>query len=128
MPVLVDGDIQVWESLAILEYLAEKFPAAKLWPADAAARAHARAVSSEMHAGFVPLRRRSYVFLQGTLLATSVILLGLTLLIQETYGELTPWLKASQLMLAIPLCLLFEITLLYLRYMHRGKAAPHPAG
>src|SRR5258708_3758278 len=57
VPVLVDGDTHVWESLAILEYLAEKFPAAKLWPSDAAARAHARAVSSEMHAGFQPLRR-----------------------------------------------------------------------
>jgi glutathione S-transferase len=57
VPVLVDGDVHVWESLAILEYLAEKFPAAKLWPADAGARAHARAISSEMHAGFLPLRR-----------------------------------------------------------------------
>ena len=60
VPTLVDdgGDkIHVWESLAILEYLAEKFPAAKLWPDDPAARAHARAISSEMHAGFVPLRR-----------------------------------------------------------------------
>jgi glutathione S-transferase len=57
VPTLVDGDVHVWESLAILEYLAEKFPAARLWPADPAARAHARAVSSEMHAGFVPLRR-----------------------------------------------------------------------
>lgn len=57
VPALVDGDIQVWESLAILEYLAEKFPAAKLWPIEAAARAHARAISAEMHAGFVPLRR-----------------------------------------------------------------------
>jgi glutathione S-transferase len=47
----------VWESLAILEYLAEKFPQAGLWPADPAARAHARAIASEMHAGFVPLRR-----------------------------------------------------------------------
>jgi len=57
VPALVDGETQVWESLAILEYLAEKFPAARLWPADTAARAHARAISSEMHAGFVPLRR-----------------------------------------------------------------------
>ena len=57
VPTLLDGDVQIWESLAILEYLAEKFPAAKLWPADPAARAHARAISSEMHAGFVPLRR-----------------------------------------------------------------------
>jgi len=57
VPGLVDGTVHVWESLAILEYLAEKFPAARLWPSDAAARAHARAVSAEMHAGFVPLRR-----------------------------------------------------------------------
>lgn len=56
VPVLIDGDVRVWESLAILEYVAEKFPASQLWPSDAAARAHARAISTEMHAGFVPLR------------------------------------------------------------------------
>src|SRR6202158_731583 len=57
VPVLIDNDVHVWESLAILEYLAEKFPKADLWPADAAARAHARAISNEMHAGFQPLRK-----------------------------------------------------------------------
>ena len=57
VPVLIDDDVHVWESLAILEYLAEKFPDAHLWPTDAKARAHARAVANEMHAGFVPLRR-----------------------------------------------------------------------
>ena len=57
VPALDDNGIHVWESLAILEYLAERFPDARLWPADAAARAHARAISSEMHAGFLPLRR-----------------------------------------------------------------------
>jgi glutathione S-transferase len=58
VPLLVDGDVPVWESLAILEYLAETMPAAGLWPADAAARAHARAIANEMHAGFLPLRRQ----------------------------------------------------------------------
>jgi glutathione S-transferase len=56
VPVLIDGDVHVWESLAILEYLHEKFPQAKLWPQDAKGRAHARVVANEMHAGFVPLR------------------------------------------------------------------------
>ena len=57
VPALADGNVQVWESLAILEYLAEKFSDARLWPADPAARAQARAIAAEMHAGFVPLRR-----------------------------------------------------------------------
>ena len=56
LPVLVAGSVTVWESLAILEYLAECHPDRKLWPADAAARGHARAVSTEMHAGFSALR------------------------------------------------------------------------
>ncbi len=56
VPVLLDGDTRVWESLSILEYLSEKFPAAGLWPRDLKARAHARTISSEMHAGFMPLR------------------------------------------------------------------------
>ncbi len=56
VPVLVDGGISVWESLAILEYLAEKFPTSGLWPRDAPARAHARAAASEMHGGFGALR------------------------------------------------------------------------
>jgi glutathione S-transferase len=57
VPTLLDGDVRVWESLAILEYLAEKFPAAGLWPLPSAARAHARTIASEMHAGFMALRR-----------------------------------------------------------------------
>src|SRR5437763_9516841 len=45
VPILIDGDTRVWESLAILEYLADKFPAAGLWPSDVAVRAHARSVA-----------------------------------------------------------------------------------
>jgi glutathione S-transferase len=56
VPALDDGGVHVWESLAILEYLAEKFPHAGLWPADPSARAHARAVAAEMHGGFAALR------------------------------------------------------------------------
>jgi glutathione S-transferase len=57
VPALDDDGIHVWESLAILEYLAERFPAAKLWPVRPAARSRARAIAAEMHAGFLPLRR-----------------------------------------------------------------------
>lgn len=56
VPALIHNGLTVWDSLAICEYLAESFPAAQLWPADAAARAVARAVSAEMHSGFAALR------------------------------------------------------------------------
>jgi glutathione S-transferase len=56
LPALQHGDLVIWESLAIGEYLAERFPEARLWPASADARAVARAVSFEMHAGFTALR------------------------------------------------------------------------
>lgn len=56
VPVLVDGALTVWDSLAIAEYLNEKFPEARLWPADPAARAVARSASAEMHSGFSDLR------------------------------------------------------------------------
>jgi glutathione S-transferase len=57
LPALKIGELVVCESIAIAEYLAERFPEAKLWPADRVARAAARAVSAEMHAGFVELRK-----------------------------------------------------------------------
>ena len=56
VPVLIDGDRVIWDSLAICEYLAEIFPHAGLWPEESAARAHARSISAEMHAGFAGLR------------------------------------------------------------------------
>jgi glutathione S-transferase len=56
VPVLYDGGLVVWDSLAIVEYLAERFPDRKLWPADPAARAVARALCAEMHSGFQALR------------------------------------------------------------------------
>jgi len=56
VPVLLSGNLTVWDSLAIGEYLAETYPAAKLWPQYAEARANARSISAEMHSGFVALR------------------------------------------------------------------------
>lgn len=56
VPALHDDDLVVWESLAICEYLAEQFPRTQGWPVETAARAVARAVSAEMHAGFADLR------------------------------------------------------------------------
>lgn len=56
VPVLRHNELTVWESLAICEYIAELAPDRQLWPADAAARAVARAVSAEMHSGFSDLR------------------------------------------------------------------------
>ena len=56
VPILVDGAISVWDSLAIIEYLAERFPDKAIWPTEPAARAHARSISAEMHSGFMPLR------------------------------------------------------------------------
>ena len=56
VPILVDDGVTIWDSLAIMEYLAERFPHAGVWPADRAARALARSISSEMHSGFMAFR------------------------------------------------------------------------
>ena len=56
VPVLVDGDLAVWDTLAIAEYVAERFPDKKLWPQDVKSRARARSVCAEMHSGFGALR------------------------------------------------------------------------
>lgn len=56
VPVLIDGGLAVWDSLAIGEYVAEKFAETPVWPRDAQARALARCVSAEMHSGFANLR------------------------------------------------------------------------
>ena len=56
VPVLLDGKFSVWDSLAICEYVAERHPAAQLWPADQRARARARSLAAQMHGGFGPMR------------------------------------------------------------------------
>lgn len=57
VPFLIDGGARVWESLAILEHIAERYPEKRLWPDGFEARAHARAIATEMHGGFAALRK-----------------------------------------------------------------------
>jgi glutathione S-transferase len=57
VPVLIDGDATLFETIAILEHLNDRFPDARLWPKDIAVRAHARSIAAEMHGGFAALRR-----------------------------------------------------------------------
>lgn len=56
VPVLKHGTLNVWDSQAICEYLAERFPAARLWPESVAERAEARSIAAEMHSGFTNIR------------------------------------------------------------------------
>jgi glutathione S-transferase len=71
VPVLVDGDVVVWDTLAIAEYLAEyvtgKYPEKSLWPRDKAARARARSICAEMHAGFSALRSACMMNIEASL-------------------------------------------------------------
>jgi glutathione S-transferase len=67
VPALKDGAVTIWDSLAICEYLAEKYSGMHLWPAVVAARAHARSISAEMHSGFTTLRSQMPMNVRRTL-------------------------------------------------------------
>lgn len=67
VPVLVDRDLSVWDTLAISEYLAERFPERRLWPDDVKQRAVARSVCAEMHAGFSALRTHCPMNIEASL-------------------------------------------------------------
>ena len=67
VPALVDDGFAVWDTLAIAEYLADKFPALGLWPADVKARARARCLCAEMHSGFQALRGRFPMNIEASL-------------------------------------------------------------
>jgi glutathione S-transferase len=67
VPVLVDGDLAIWDTLAIAEYVAEHFPGQQLWPADKAARARARSICAEMHSGFTGLRSHCPMNIEASL-------------------------------------------------------------
>lgn len=75
VPVLVDGHLSVWDSLAIAEYVAEQHPERALWPADAAARAQARSVCAEMHSGFSALRTHCGMNIEASLADVGAIVL-----------------------------------------------------
>lgn len=101
VPVLKHGASLIWDSLAICEYLAEQFPQARLWPADAAARALARSASAEMHAGFAAIRSAMPFNCRasGRRVASSPELESEILRVQnlwrecrERYGREGPWL------------------------------------
>ena len=74
VPVLVDGDTAIWDSLAIAEYLAETYPDKQLWPQDKAARARARSVTAEMHSGFTALRSHCGMNIEARLPEVGAIL------------------------------------------------------
>jgi glutathione S-transferase len=67
VPVLVDGDLTVWDTLAIAEYAAERFPEKQLWPSDQHQRARARSICAEMHSGFTALRGACMMNIEASL-------------------------------------------------------------
>jgi glutathione S-transferase len=131
VPLLVDGAIKVWESLAILEYLAEKYPQKCGWPADPAVRAHARSAAAEMHAGFAALRtelpmncraRRSGVVPSAAACEDIDRILALWRGARESHGRAGPWLFGAP----SPADAMFAPVAL--RFLTYGVAAPGPAG
>lgn len=74
VPVLVDGGLVVWDTLAIAEYLAEIYPDKNLWPQDKATRARARSVAAEMHSGFAALRGACPMNIEARLHDTGALL------------------------------------------------------
>ena len=78
VPLLMDGDLAVWDTLAIAEYVAEyaaeQFPEKHLWPADRAARARARSICAEMHAGFTALRGNCPMNIEAQLADTGALI------------------------------------------------------
>jgi glutathione S-transferase len=74
VPVLIDDELAIWDTLAITEYVAERFPEKNLWPADRAARARARSLCAEMHSGFTGLRSHCPMNIEASLSDTGALL------------------------------------------------------
>ena len=101
VPALIDGDLRVWDSLSIIEYLAERFPEAGLWPEDRGRRAHARSISAEMHSGFMALRNEcgmnlhrpvGAIALSADAQANVALIQQIWLECRERYGKQGPFL------------------------------------
>jgi glutathione S-transferase len=104
VPALVDGDVTIWDSLAIIEYVAERFPEAQIWPDDRASRAHARSISAEMHSGFMALRNECGMNLHRPVRAITLSadaranvarIEQIWIECRERYGKLGPFLFGS---------------------------------
>lgn len=74
VPLLLDGELAVWDTLAIAEYVAEEFPNVQIWPAQKAARARARSICAEMHAGFTGLRSHCPMNIEARLAETGALI------------------------------------------------------
>jgi glutathione S-transferase len=101
VPALIDGDVTIWDSLSIIEYVAERYPEAGIWPEDRARRAHARSVSAEMHSGFMALRNEcgmnlhrpvGAVALSADARANVARIQQIWIECRERYGKLGPFL------------------------------------
>lgn len=101
VPLLVHGTRKIWESYAILEYLAEAFPEARLWPADADAKALCRSIAAEMHGGFADVRSqwgmnlrkcRMHKPLEGNAVAQGARIEAIWAEARATYGKGGPFL------------------------------------
>lgn len=101
VPVLYDGELVVWDSLAICEYISERYLAGKGWPEDIKMRAEARACSAEMHSGFFAVRRQMPMNCRATnrtvaftteLREEIARLDSMWSILRGKYGNLGPWL------------------------------------
>jgi glutathione S-transferase len=104
VPALIDGDVTIWDSLSIIEYVAERFPETRLWPEDRARRAHARSISAEMHSGFAALRNEcgmnlhrpiGAIPLSSDARANVARIQEIWIECRERYGKLGPYLFGS---------------------------------
>ena len=95
VPVLVDAGFAVWDTLAIAEYLAEKFSDKALWPADAQARARARSICCEMHSGFGALRGHFPMNIEASLPAVGERVLREQPAVREDLDRITSMWRAS---------------------------------